>query len=448
MTLRIYNTLKRQMEVFKPLQAGKVSMYVCGPTVYDWAHLGNARPVVIFDTLYRLLSLSYDVTYVRNITDIDDKIIQAAFSTGESIETLTAKTTALYFEDMDALGALRPTLSPRATDHVPQMIDLIQILIEKSFAYEAQGHVLFETPKDPTYGCLSGHPLEEMIAGARVEVAPYKKNPQDFILWKPSTPDIPGWESPWGFGRPGWHIECSAMIRAHLGVTFDIHGGGQDLIFPHHENEIAQSICALGEGTFARYWMHNGMLMVNGAKMSKSLGNFRTVHELRAQAEGETIRFALLSTHYRQPLDWQDVTLKQAKAALDSFYTALEGFEGKPGPVDPDVLSALEEDLNTPLAIARLHEMARQINKSSSKQALQASLKASGALLGILTKTHQEWFQGGSALPNDEIDTLIAARNKAREAKNFAESDRIRDLLKEKGILLEDSPHGTHWKRG
>ncbi len=460
MTLKVYNTLSKKVEIFKPLISGKAGMYVCGPTVYNRAHIGNARPVVVFDTLYRVLSLDYQVTYVKNITDIDDKIIKAARENKEDISELTARTTQFYQEDMRALGAIAPTIEPKATDHVKEMIELIEILIQKGHAYAKDHHVLFDTLSDPTYGCLSNHPLEEMIAGARVEVAPYKKNPQDFVLWKPSNDQEPGWESPWGRGRPGWHIECSAMGLKHLGESFDIHGGGIDLSFPHHENEIAQSTCALGKGKFAQYWMHNGMLMVNGSKMSKSLGNFFTVQDLLAVAKGETIRFAMLSSHYRQPLDWQEkTTLPQAKAALDTLYTALQDFnetvcEEHSTQVDAKVLGALHDDLNTPLAISRLHELAKEINKCDigpKRRSLQRTLKASAYLLGFLEKSAENWFQsdapsntGPSAL---EIEELIEQRKQARANKDFIESDRIRDYLLDHKITLEDSPTGTVWKR-
>jgi cysteinyl-tRNA synthetase len=459
MPLKLYNTASRQVEELRPLEAGHVRMYLCGPTVYDRAHIGNARSVVIFDVLSRLLERAYKVTYVRNITDIDDKIIKAAQESGEAIDVITKRTTDYYHDDMDALGALRPTHSPRATDHVPEMITMIETLLQKGHAYAAEGHVLFDVTSDPHYGCLSKHPKDEIIAGARVEVATYKKNPEDFVLWKPSSGDMPGWDSPWGWGRPGWHIECSAMSLKYLGETFDIHGGGQDLIFPHHENEIAQSTCALGKGTFAQHWLHNGMVMVNGAKMSKSLGNFYTVHDLLAQANGETIRFALLSSHYRQPLDWTDATLPRAKAALDSLYTALQTYEqahqgdGESIEIDGQVLAALEEDLNTPKAITRLHELAHQINKEqddSRKQKLQGLLKKSAQVLGIGQKPAMAWFQearGAENLSSQHIKQLIQQRLEARASKNFIEADRIRDALAAQGIVLEDHSAGTTWKR-
>ena len=322
--MRLYNSLTRQKQTLTPLTPGEIGMYLCGPTVYDRAHIGNARPSAVFDTLCRLLSLTHKVTYVRNITDVDDKIIEAAHKNKETIETLTHRTTEQYQQDMGLLNISPPTVEPRATDHIKEMIHIIQILLDKGHAYEAESHVLFETTTDPNYGTLSNRNLEDMIAGARVEVAPYKKNPTDFVLWKPSQEGDPGWESPWGRGRPGWHIECSAMGQKYLGLTFDIHGGGQDLMFPHHENEKAQSTCAHGKDTFAQIWMHNGMLMVEGKKMSKSWGNFFTVHDLLGTLPGEVIRLTLLSSHYRQPLDWTRALVQQCKITLDRFYTSLK----------------------------------------------------------------------------------------------------------------------------
>lgn len=450
MTLKLYNTLSRSIEELKPLYPGEVRMYLCGPTVYDRPHLGNARNVVMFDVLLRLLQPHYKVTYVRNITDIDDKIIQASQASGRPIDQITQETTQFYLDDIDALGILRPTHMPKATEYIPEMIAMIQTLIDKGHAYEAQGHVLFETSSDPSYGCLSGHSQDEIQAGARVEIAPYKKSPSDFVLWKPSTSDQPGWESPWGRGRPGWHIECSAMSLKLLGESFDIHGGGQDLIFPHHENEIAQSTCALGKGTFAKVWIHNGMLMVNGAKMSKSLGNFYTVRDLLDQAKGEVIRFCLLSTHYRQPLDWSDQTIPQAKATLDRFYTALKGYQGQGTIPDAHFVADLEEDLNIPKALSRLHEIVGEIHKTQNpeeKAALQGVLVASGHLIGIFQETADKWFQGDVSLDVSAIEDLIVQRKDARARKDFAESDRIRDLLLAQGILLEDSSQGTTWRK-
>lgn len=453
MTLRLYNTLTKKIEVFTPLHPGRVGLYVCGPTVYDRAHLGNARPYVIMDVFCRLMGLSHHVTYVRNITDIDDKIINAAKSANRSIEEITTETTHFFHEDMASLGTIQPTLEPRATTHVPEMIEMIETLLSKGHAYEAEGHVLFDISSFPAYGKLSNKKMDEMIAGARVEVAPYKRNPADFVLWKPSTPDQPGWESPWGRGRPGWHIECSAMSLKHLGETFDLHAGGQDLIFPHHENEIAQTQGACGPHTFARHWLHNGILMVNGEKMSKSLGNFLTVQELLKKADGEAIRFVLLSTHYRQPLDFTEEALKQAKAALDGLYTALEGCPpSEEGLLCADLITALEDDLNTPKAIARLHEIAHEINKESDpskKRSLQTMLRQSGGLLGILQKDTKAWFQSISSdgLTVERIETLIHERTEARRSRNFARADEIRKELEAHGVTLLDNPQGTTWRR-
>jgi cysteinyl-tRNA synthetase len=429
-------------------------MYVCGPTVYSFAHIGNARPVVVFDVLYRLLRHHYgEVTYARNITDVDDKIINAARENDEPIAELTARTEAAFQEDMDALGALRPTVQPRATEHIPQMIAMIEALIATGNAYEAEGHVLFNVPSMADYGRLSGRDREEQIAGARVDVAPYKRDPADFVLWKPSTEDQPGWDSPWGRGRPGWHIECSAMGKAHLGETFDIHGGGQDLIFPHHENEIAQSTCAHGGQPFARYWVHNGYLKVDHEKMSKSLGNVLTVRELLQDAPGEAIRMTLLATHYRQPLDFTTDALHQARAALDRIYGALRAvaeIEAADAAVPDDVLAALDDDLNTPLAIAHLHECVTALNKAADdgeKARLKGALLATGNLLGLGAQDPEAWFTAGAAdIDTAEIEALIARRTAARADRDFAEADRIRDELAARGILLEDGAGGTTWR--
>lgn len=458
MALVLYNTLTRRKEVFEPLAPDHVGMYVCGPTVYDRAHIGNARPVIVFDVLYRLLTRLYPkVTYVRNITDVDDKINQRAKDSGESIADITARTTKMFHDDIAELNALPPTIEPRATAHIGQMIEMIGRLIAKGHAYEAEGHVLFSVPSMADYGQLSRRSMDEMIAGARVEVAPYKKNSADFVLWKPSTPDLPGWDSPWGRGRPGWHIECSAMSGQYLGATFDIHGGGQDLVFPHHENEIAQSQCANG-APFARTWLHNGYLMVEGEKMSKSLGNFFTVRELLEQAPGEAIRLCMLSTHYHQPFDWTAEGLKQARATLDRLYTALRNSAGiAPEAAAPslEVVAALEDDLNTPLAIAHLHELATALNKAATpagKAKAKGALLAAAQVLGVLLQDAESWFkwqpQGASkGLSDDAIAVLIHARTDARKARNFAESDRIRQELAAKGVVLEDGPQGTTWKR-
>ena len=460
MALYLYNTMSRSKEAFTPLSPTHVGMYVCGPTVYDRAHIGNARPVVVFDVLYRLLKRLYpQVTYVRNITDVDDKINARAGESGESIAVITERTTKLFHQDVAELGVLPPDQEPRATAHIDLMIEMIQRLIAKGHAYLAEGHVLFSVPSMPTYGALSHRSQDEMIAGARVEVAPYKKDAADFVLWKPSTPDLPGWESPWGRGRPGWHIECSAMSQRYLGATFDIHGGGQDLVFPHHENELAQSTCANG-APFARYWLHNGYLMVEGEKMSKSLGNFFTVRDLLDQAQGEAIRLTLLSTHYHQPLDWTADGLRAAKAGLDRMYLALRQVADLE-PVGRDqtplsVLAALEDDLNTPLAIAHLHELTGALNKAEDDEAravAKGALLAAADLLGVLQQDPEDWlkWQGaGSAdgLADAEIEALVQARIDARQARNFAEADRIRQQLQESGIALEDGPKGTSWRRG
>lgn len=454
MSLTLYNTLTRKKEPFVPLDTNHVGLYACGPTVYDYAHIGNARPVVVVDTLYRLLKMEYSkVTYVRNITDIDDKIINASKEKNISIDELTKTTAQYYHDDMAQLGALTPDLNPRATEHVEEMIQMIKELVEKGHAYEKDGHVLFSVKSIPEYGQLSRCNHDEMMAGARVEVAPYKRDAEDFILWKPSNVEEgqPGWESPWGFGRPGWHIECSAMSSKYLGNSFDIHCGGLDLIFPHHENELAQSKGCYPEASFARYWVHNGMLMVEGQKMSKSLGNFFTVHQLLEDMPGEVIRYVLLATHYRQPLDWTERAVEQAKCSLERLYGALRGRNLSEGSVVPEVRAALDDDLNTPLAYAALHELASLINKSTNAEEqdrLASDLKASAGLMGLLQQDPEVWFTGtecdGFAA---EIESLIAARNQARRDKDFAAADRIRDELIEKGVVLEDSAEGTQWKK-
>ena len=457
--LRITNTLSREKEDFRPLDPQHVRMYVCGPTVYDFAHLGNARPVVVFDTLYRLLKRHYPrVTYVRNITDVDDKIMDKARESGEPIDTITARTTQAFHADMGALNALPPDVEPRCTQHIPHMIAMIESLIAKGHAYAVEGHVLFHVLSMPHYGELSRRSRDELVAGARVEVAPYKKDAADFVLWKPSKPEQVGWNSPWGRGRPGWHIECSAMAKEHLGTTFDIHGGGLDLIFPHHENEIAQSRCAHDDAPLATYWMHNGFLTINNDKMSKSLKNFYTVRELLAVAPGEALRLALLSGHYRQPLDFSIEALQTAKATLDKWYGALRNTAAASSSktaIPASVEDALLDDLNTPLAIAHLHELTTELNRtqSAAEQApLRAQLIAAGNALGLLQQDSEAWFRwhpaDQSALSDAEIETQIAARLAAREAKNYAESDRIRDTLVAQGVILEDSAGKTTWRRG
>jgi cysteinyl-tRNA synthetase len=447
--LQLTNTLTRRKDVFEPLDPARVRLYVCGPTVYDFAHIGNARPVVVFDTLYRLLRALYGnahVVYVRNITDIEDKIIAAADASGEDIRSLTTRTAAAYHADMAALNALPPDHEPRATEHVPGMIAMIGRLIEGGFAYVAEGHALFHVPAMAEYGRLSGRSLDDMIAGARVEVAPYKKHPADFVLWKPSTSAQPGWDSPWGRGRPGWHIECSAMGEALLGETFDIHGGGIDLIFPHHENEIAQSRCAHGGAPLARYWLHNGFVEVNGEKMAKSAGNYFTVRQLLDEGHrGEAIRLALLSAHYRQPLDITCEGLAEAKGQLDRFYGALDrtaAVAGAPGRAPASLQAALEDDLNTPLALSQLHEALSALNKAegeADQRRARTALLAGGELLGLLQQSPAMWLRGD--------EERIAARTAARKARDFAAADRIRAELEAAGVLLKDGPTATEWRR-
>jgi cysteinyl-tRNA synthetase len=456
MPLSLYNTLTRRKEPFEPLDPTRVRLYVCGPTVYDFAHIGNARAVVAFDLLYRVLRHEYGeshVSHVRNITDVEDKIIAAARENGEPIDALTRRTTAIFHEDMAALGNLPPDIEPRATEYIPQMVAMIERLIASGHAYAAEGHALFRVASYGKYGALSRRSRADMIAGARVEVAPYKEDPGDFVLWKPSSPEQPGWDSPWGRGRPGWHIECSAMCESTLGETFDIHGGGLDLIFPHHENEIAQSTCAHDGRPFARYWMHNGMLTVGGAKMAKSEGNFITVREALAEAPGEVIRLALLGTHYRDPLDWTPDRLRQARQSLDRFYRALtlprdpifEKFGEADAALGP-LREALADDLNAPLALTRLHDLAGAINRTSSdaeRSALQTALERGGQLMGLLGESPLEWLRGSARAEADHIEQRIAARSAARRQRRFGEADRIRAGLAAEGIILEDKPDGT-----
>ncbi len=456
MALQIHNTLSRRKEAFTPVDPEHVRMYVCGPTVYDYAHIGNARPVVVFDVLSRLLRRLYPrVTYVRNITDVDDKIIEASKQSGDKIGGITARFAEAFHRDMAALGALPPDIEPRATDHIPQMLAMIGRLIEAGHAYAAEGHVLFNVISMADYGRLSGHSRDELIAGARVEVAPYKRDPADFVLWKPSTDAQPGWDSPWGRGRPGWHLECSAMSEKHLGNTFDIHGGGLDLVFPHHENEIAQSVCSHDGKEFVRYWMHNGYLTVDGEKMSKSLGNFHTVHDLLADYPGEAIRLALLSAHYRQPLDFSLQAIAEAKAALDRLYTALRNSKDVKLPSSHPFLlpvqDALEDDLNTPRAIAEMHQSATDLNSTDDpvdRAVAKSHLVGGAELLGILQQDPEDWFRGGTGdIDVGRIDALIEERATARAAKDFATADRVRDDLAAMGIVLEDGPQGTTWKK-
>ena len=451
MSIRLYNTKTKMKQEFAPILPDHVRLYACGPTVYDRIHVGNARPLVIFDVLVRLLRSSFTkVTYVRNITDVDDKINARAAERGISIAELCEQTILSFHEDCQALAVLPPDKEPRATDHITQMIGMITTLIEKGFAYEAEGHVLFAVDKMPEYGQLSGRSLDEMIAGARVEVAPYKAHPADFVLWKPAETDMPGWDSPWGRGRPGWHIECSAMSADYLGAEFDIHAGGLDLIFPHHENEIAQSVCAHGTSQMAAFWVHNGYVTVEGEKMSKSLGNFTTVKDALARHRGEAVRLSLLSSHYRAPFDFSDAALGQARTILDKFYRAAAGADRSNLPsglseLDKEFVSALCDDLNTPLAISCLHRLAGEANKGDTNSAGQ--LVSCAQLLGLLGDAN--WFAVSDEAAGDtqEVEQAIEARNAARAARNFAEADRIRDELADKGIKLLDGPDGTRWER-
>jgi cysteinyl-tRNA synthetase len=450
--IRLHDTLSRAKREFVPQDPNRVTMYVCGPTVYGRAHIGNARPAVVFDTLARLIRHEFgpeSLVYARNVTDVDDKIIAAAQAEGVEPAVITSRYEQLYLEDMGALGVEPPTIAPHATREIAPMIDLIERLVALGHAYEAEGHVLFSVPSDPDYGILSKRDRDALIAGARVEVAPYKRDPADFILWKPSLDAVIGWPSPWGRGRPGWHIECSAMIQAHLGETIDIHGGGLDLIFPHHENEIAQSRCAHDGAPLARYWVHNGFVDMGSEKMSKSLGNIITPAELLATGHrGETLRLALLSAHYRQPLPWTDALVAQAKATLDRLYR--NAGEAEAEEVDERVLDALRDDLNTPMALARLSTLEGGV------------LKASARLLGLLNHRSEDWAKGrastqpegqsgnepsGTANSEAEIDRRIAERAMAKRNRDFAQADRIRDELKAEGIILEDGPAGTTWRR-
>ena len=456
----LYNSLTRRKEQLETLHPDRVGMYVCGPTVYNLAHIGNARPAVIFDVLARLLRLFYsDVTYVRNITDVDDKINAASVETGEKIGVITERFTTAYHQDMAALNIAQPDAEPRVTDHIEQIVNMIESLVEREHAYLAEGHVLFDIKSFPEYGELSGRSTDDMIAGARVEIAPYKRDPMDFVLWKPSTPELPGWESPWGRGRPGWHIECSAMSESHLGETIDIHGGGRDLIFPHHENEIAQSICAHGGSPYCRMWVHNGFVTVEGQKMSKSLGNVLLVRDLLDEAPAEAIRLALLSTHYRAALDWTTVRLDEAKRTLVKWYRALElcstdSLSNEAVP-DNEVVCALCDDLNTSVVFARIHQLVADLGQSSDP-AEQAKLKhtivASADVLGLLQQDPTTALAAltASSLKRNDIDAAwieqrIEDRRLARLNKDFEQADHIRDELSAAGIRIEDSTDGTTW---
>ena len=457
MTIQLHDTLRGKKVPFEPLKEGEVTMYLCGPTVYNYAHIGNARPAVVFDLLARVLRRRYSLTFARNITDVDDKINAAAIESGKPIDEITARYITAYNEDMAALGVLPPDIEPRATQHIDAMIAMIARLIEGGFAYEADGHVLFDVASHDRYGELSKRDLREMIAGSRVEVAPYKKAAHDFVLWKPSTPELPGWDSPWGRGRPGWHIECSAMAEQHLGNTIDIHAGGQDLVFPHHENECAQSACAHDGAPFARYWLHNGFLSIDQTKMSKSLGNVLLVHNLIKSIPGEVIRLALLSAHYRQPLEWSAETIAAARRMLDRLYGAVRGIEvpddvRAAAAVPEPVVAALEDDLNTPKALAELFALARALNKTNDPaemEALAAELYAAGDLMGLLTVDPETWFAGDAdgSLSAEDIDVLIKQRNVAKSERDFERADAIREQLTAAGITIQDARDGTTWRR-
>jgi cysteinyl-tRNA synthetase len=470
MELRLYDTLTREKRVFTPLNPANVGMYVCGPTVYDFAHIGNARPVIVFDVLFRLLRHLYGeahVTYVRNITDVDDKINDraardfAGLPLNEAIRKVTEQTEKQFHEDVDALGCLRPTVEPRATEHIGEMRELIEKLVAGGFAYVAEDHVLFSPQAMnaansvlPRYGALANRSLDEMIAGARVDVAPYKRDATDFVLWKPSKPGEPSWPSPSGIrvaGRPGWHIECSAMSWKHLGKQFDIHGGGIDLVFPHHENELAQSCCAFHENRMANFWMHNGFLQVEGEKMSKSLGNFVTIRELLADWPGEVLRLNMLKTHYRSPIDWTLKGVEESKRVLDSWYDIVGDDTQALGEVDEGIGSALSDDLNTSAAITHLHAIASgRIGTSGQAQVdIKRKLKVSAMLLGLLWKTKKEYLDSNPkaiVVNKDVVEALIANRTAARARKDFKESDRIRDELASMGVIIRDSKEGTTWE--
>ncbi len=480
MPLHIHDTLRREKRLFEPRDPNRVTLYVCGPTVYDYAHIGNARPPVVFDVLARLLRRQYGadkVIYARNVTDVDDKINQKAAREGVPIGEVTARYEAAYLADMALLNVSPPDLAPHVTDYIPAIVDQIQAIIDAGCAYAAEGHVLFDVSAYPSYGALSGRNLDDMIAGARVEVAPYKKNPHDFVLWKPSKPDEPAWPSPWGEGRPGWHIECSAMIEQTLGLPIDIHGGGVDLAFPHHENEIAQGVCAHGcahaenaHDHYARYWMHNGFLTVDAEKMSKSIGNVLLLHDLVQSMPGEVVRWALLSAHYRQPLDWNQGLLEQSRKNLDRLYGVLRDADSALADFDEatldeaelelaenalnPVLDALEDDLNTPGAIAQLFGLANALRdllndaETDINDVAMArwSLKEAAGLLGVLSLTPDAWFEGGDPALKAEVEALLEQRAAARAAKDWPEADRIRDRLNELNVVVMDGPDGAAWR--
>jgi len=464
MGLTLYNTLTRSKQPFEPIDSQRVTMYVCGPTVYNRVHIGNARPAVVFDTLYRVLNTLYPkVEYARNITDIDDKIMKTAAELGEDISALSTRYAQAYFDDMAALNNLPPSIVPYATQHIPEMIDMVSRLIEKGHAYYIdngvegeQGHVLFAVQSMADYGALSGRSLDDMLAGARVEVASYKKYAGDFVLWKPSADNEPGWDSPWGRGRPGWHLECSAMIEKHLGESIDIHGGGQDLIFPHHENEIAQSCCAHDGKPFANVWMHNGFINIEGEKMSKSLGNFRMVNDLLEQYPGEVLRYVILSAHYRSEQNFGKDLLDSAWRSLDTLYGFLRSQAGTEAAdidiSDSDAYGALLDDLNTPMAISELHKLAREMHgaNAADKPVAKGRLLSIAGLMGLLQQDPEQWFtlsRGDDDISAEQVEALIAKRNQAKADKDYAGADAVREELKSLGVILEDSREGTKWRR-
>ena len=459
MALYLHNTLSRSRELFEPADPKRVTMYVCGPTVYNFSHIGNARPPVVFDVLARVLRRSYGLVYARNVTDVDDKINAAAKAENIDIAVLTTRYLSAYLEDMATLGVQPPDLAPRVTEHLPQIVDLIERLVKTDHVYEAEGHILFSVASYTDYGHLSGRSLDDMLAGARVDIAPYKRDPADFVLWKPSADDVVGWDSPWGRGRPGWHVECSAMAETHLGETIDIHGGGQDLVFPHHENETAQSTCAHAGRLYCRYWIHNGLIHVDREKMSKSLGNVLLLRDLLAEAPGETVRLGLLTAHYRQPLDWADDVLADAQQKLDRMYGALRA-AGVSGTVQDDVgeppasvVEALDDDLNTPRALAALFDLAREANRETDSERrlkIATDLRAGAGLLGLLQADPEAWFVDPGktdALGAAEIDALVSQRERFRAERDFAAADGIRAQLENAGIVIEDSSDGSRWRR-
>ena len=452
MNIKLYNTLARKKQNFIPINSNRVTMYICGPTVYSYPHIGNARGPVIFDILAGLLKREYELIYVRNITDLDDKIYEAAKSEQSDVSEITERYTKIYHQDISALGVKDPDIEPRATDHIKEMIEMIEGLLAKGYAYENEGHVLFSVDSYSDYGSLSNRQHEDQIAGSRVAIAAYKKNPRDFVLWKPSTPDLPGWESPWGVGRPGWHLECSTMAKKYLGDTLDIHGGGSDLIFPHHENECAQSICSHKGKPFANFWVHHGMIDFNNTKMSKSEGNLLLIRDLLKEIPGEVVRMALISTHYRKPINWSNDLIKDSKKKLDRLYGAIRKIDifHNTEPSN-EVLLALADDLNTPKALSALFNIVKLINNSEDpmeRDKYASTLMASASLLGLMTLSADEWFKTtpNGVLTREEIEHLITQRERARKSKNFSESDRIRDDLLQKGVVIEDGPDGTEWR--